>query len=112
LNANIVPKGFDFTYLPGPQDGTNPGIGNGKCEITYHGTHVAGIMAAVTNNGVGIAGVAPSAKIVSARALNDCGTGLLSSASDVVMWAAGGANPGKFPWLPTLRALNPQMPCT
>ncbi|MFM0011446.1 S8 family serine peptidase [Paraburkholderia sediminicola] len=93
LNANILPYGYDFTFL-GPPGGSNPGIGNGKCQISYHGTHVAGIMAAVTNNSIGIAGVAPSAKIISARTLNDCGTGLLSSSSDAMLWASGGPVPG------------------
>ncbi|MFM0223829.1 S8 family serine peptidase [Paraburkholderia dipogonis] len=92
LNANVIPQGYDFTYL-GPPGGSNPGIGR-SCGVTYHGTHVAGIMAAVTNNGVGISGIAPSAKVLSARVLNECGTGVLSSASDAVMWASGGSIPG------------------
>jgi subtilisin family serine protease len=38
-----------------------------------HGTHVAGIAAAVTNNGKGIAGVAPDAKLMAVRVLrNQC----------------------------------------
>ncbi len=89
LNANIIPQGFDFTFL-GPLGGWNSGVTAGKCVITYHGTHVGGIIAAVTDNGLGIAGIAPSAKLVSARVMNACGTGILSSASDGIMWAAGG----------------------
>ena len=52
-----------------------------------HGTHVAGIAAAVTDNGVGIAGVAPGAKIIPVRVLNSVGVG---SATDVdlgIRWA-------------------------
>ncbi len=48
----------DFQGCPGPQDE------NG------HGSHVAGIAAAVTNNGVGGAGTAPAAKIMPVRVLN------------------------------------------
>ncbi|MEY2473037.1 MAG: hypothetical protein QOK28_2366 [Actinomycetota bacterium] len=44
---------------------TGPGEGN---DINGHGTHVAGIAAAVTGNGTGIAGVAPGAKLIVARA--------------------------------------------
>ena len=56
----------------------------GKCKGSAqddngHGTHVAGIAAAVTNNGRGIAGVAPDAKLMAVRVLqNSCTTsGLL-----------------------------------
>ncbi|MGH2819177.1 MAG: S8 family serine peptidase, partial [Actinomycetota bacterium] len=41
-----------------------------------HGTHVAGIAAAATNNGKGVAGTAPSAKIMSVRVLNALGVGV------------------------------------
>ncbi|MGH2807852.1 MAG: S8 family serine peptidase [Actinomycetota bacterium] len=40
-----------------------------------HGTHVAGIIGACTNNGVGIAGVAPDATIIPIRLLNAAGEG-------------------------------------
>jgi len=41
-----------------------------------HGTHVAGIAAAATNNGKGVAGTAPSAKIMPVRVLNALGVGV------------------------------------
>lgn len=93
LNANIIPQGYDFTFL-GPPGGSNPGVAGGCGYVSYHGTHVAGILAAVANNGIGVSGIAPSAKVVSARVLNGCGTGVLSSASDAVMWASGGSVSG------------------
>lgn len=40
-----------------------------------HGTHVAGIIGACTNNAVGIAGVAPDAAIMPIRVLDDSGSG-------------------------------------
>ena len=40
-----------------------------------HGTHVAGTLAACTNNGRGIAGVAPDATIIPIRVLDNVGTG-------------------------------------
>lgn len=44
-----------------------------------HGTHVAGIIAASVNNGEGVAGVAPNAKIMALRVANESG-GFLTSA--------------------------------
>jgi serine protease len=40
-----------------------------------HGTHVSGIAAAVTNNGIGVAGTAPDAKIMPVRVLDASGSG-------------------------------------
>jgi subtilisin family serine protease len=42
---------------------------DGAQDTAGHGTHVAGIAAAVTNNGVGVAGVAPKARILPVRVL-------------------------------------------
>jgi subtilisin family serine protease len=42
---------------------------DGAQDTSGHGTHIAGIAAAVTNNGVGVAGVAPGATILPVRVL-------------------------------------------
>ncbi len=55
---------------------------------SWHGTHVAGIIAASTNNGDGMAGVAPNARIVPVRALGRCG-GTAEDVADAIRWAAG-----------------------
>ena len=55
---------------------------------SWHGSHVAGIANAVTDNGIGISGVAPGAKFVPVRVLGSCG-GSLSDIADGVMWSAG-----------------------
>jgi len=54
---------------------------------SWHGTHVAGTIAALAN-GVGVIGVAPSAKVLPLRALGKCG-GNDSDIADAVAWAAG-----------------------
>lgn len=69
---------------------------------SWHGTHVAGTVAAVTGNSSGVAGVAPDAKVVPVRVLGKCG-GMLSDIAEAIIWAAGGtvtgipanANPAK-----------------
>ncbi len=60
---------------------------------SWHGTHVAGTIAAVTNNGIGVAGVAYGARILPVRALGKCG-GYISDISDGVVWASGGTISG------------------
>ncbi len=48
----------------------------GTCsDDNLHGTHVAGTVAALTNNGVGVAGVAPNAPLAIFKGLNGAGTG-------------------------------------
>lgn len=111
LNANLLP-GYDmisdaFIGNDGngrdndardPGDWTNAGeCGNGQPVSfrgsSWHGTHVAGTIAAVTNNNSGVAGVAFNAKIVPVRVLGKCG-GYTSDIADGIIWAAGGTVSG------------------
>ena len=59
---------------------------------SWHGTHVAGIAAAETNNRYGVAGVAPDAEILPVRVLGRCG-GYTSDIIDGMVWASGGYVP-------------------
>lgn len=53
-----------------------------------HGTHVAGIAAATADNGAGIAGVAPGARILSVKALRARnGEGEFTDVADGIRWA-------------------------
>lgn len=56
-----------------------------------HGTHVAGIVAAV-HNSAGVAGVCPACSIVDVKVLNDSGSGSTSSVANGIAWAAGPGN--------------------
>ena len=53
-----------------------------------HGTHVAGTIAQSTNNGVGVAGVAPGALIMPIRVLDRNGSGNWGGIAGGIRWAA------------------------
>jgi serine protease len=111
LAANIV-DGYDFISQDGSNDFTTANDGNGRdadaldpgdwntqaglCDVensSWHGTHVAGIIAAVGNNNTGVIGVAYRAKILPLRVLGVCG-GYTSDTTAALQWAAGLAVPG------------------
>lgn len=54
----------------------------------FHGTHVAGIAAAETNNEEGIAGVAWNSKILPVKVIDDTGWGDYADIIDGIRWAA------------------------
>ncbi|BDP43557.1 hypothetical protein DAETH_35260 (plasmid) [Deinococcus aetherius] len=87
--------------LPGldmVQDVDNAGDGDGidanptdeGGDTGYHGTHVAGTIAAASNNGAGVAGVSWGARIVPVRVLGTSGGGTLDDIVVGTFWAAGG----------------------
>ena len=109
LNANILP-GYDFiSDAAMARDGggrdSNPndegdwyaanecGTGYPASDSSWHGTHVAGTIAAVTNNSTGVAGTAFNAKVVPVRVLGKCG-GYTSDIADAIVWASGGTVSG------------------
>jgi thermitase len=53
-----------------------------------HGTHVAGIAAAITNNGKGVAGVGFNSSLMNIKVLGDTGTGYYSWIAQGIIWAA------------------------
>jgi thermitase len=61
-------KGYDFgDNDDNPDDDSQLEDSNGV-KVQGHGTHVAGITAAATDNGIGVAGTAPDAKILPVKA--------------------------------------------
>ena len=111
LSGQIL-QGYDFirdTFIANDgngrdSDASDPGdaIAIGECgngqptqnrTSSWHGTHVAGTVAARTNNSLGVAGVAYNAKIVPARVLGKCG-GYTSDIADAITWTSGGAVSG------------------
>ncbi len=53
-----------------------------------HGTHVAGIAAAITNNAKGVAGVSFSCSLMNVKVLGDNGSGQYSWIANGLIWAA------------------------
>ncbi|MEU9629266.1 MULTISPECIES: S8 family peptidase [Streptomyces] len=109
LAANIV-GGYDFisdtaVSVDGNGRDSNPadpgdwyndnecGQGIAASTSSWHGTHVAGTIAAATNNGKGVAGIAYGAKISPVRVLGKCG-GYDSDIIDAITWASGGTVSG------------------
>jgi serine protease len=76
-----------------PAGSCGTGIPAADENSSWHGTHVSGTIAAKTNNGLGVAGIAYNAKIVPARALGRCG-GYTSDIADAIVWASGGTVTG------------------
>ena len=111
LGANLV-EGYDFITSPfmsrrETADRVPGGIDLGDWTVEYdechagsepapsswHGTHVAGTVAQVTDNAEGVAGVAFDARVLPVRVLGRCG-GQLSDIADAIVWASGGTVDG------------------
>ncbi|MHB0802627.1 S8 family peptidase [Bacillus thuringiensis] len=69
LRGKVIP-GYD--YVQNDNDPSNDELG--------HGTHIAGTIAALTDNSIGVAGIAPNVKVLSVRVLDRNGY----SYSDVI----------------------------
>lgn len=65
----------------------NPPTGN-LADGAGHGTHVAGIIGARSNNSLGGSGVAPGARIMICKFLNDAGSGFLSDMVQALDYAS------------------------
>ncbi|HEX6714642.1 MAG TPA: S8 family serine peptidase, partial [Thermoleophilaceae bacterium] len=91
----VVDTGVDLNH-PDLKDKLLPGVDMvsdetctpGAQDLNGHGTHVAGIAAASTNNGIGGAGTAPSASILPVRVLDSTGSGTGEDISNGIKWAA------------------------
>jgi thermitase len=74
--AGKVLAGYDFV-----NDDADPADDNG------HGTHVAGIAAAQTDNGLGVAGVSWGARIMPVKVLNAASFGTYADVAQGIIWA-------------------------
>ncbi len=108
LNLALANAGYDFITdaatsgratdgrVPGGWDTGDWTTAAMNCQLvensSWHGTHVFGTIAAITNNGVGVAGTAPGSQVLPLRALGHCG-GATSDIADAITWASGGSVP-------------------
>lgn len=112
--GNLLP-GYDFISNPfiandgggRDPDATDPGdwveeqhLSRAECSgmkkpsnSSWHGTHVAGTIAALDGNGIGGRGVAPKARILPVRVLGRCG-GDSFDIENAIAWSAGLSVPG------------------
>ncbi len=77
LTGTSFVKGYDFIH-----DTEHPNDDHG------HGTHVAGTIAQTTNNGIGVAGIAPKARIMPLKVLSKQGSGTAADIADAIRYAA------------------------
>lgn len=90
----IVDSGIDRHHpdlkerIAGSYNVFNPSYPNGALYDPFgHGTHCAGIAAALVNNAIGVAGVAPQVQLVGVKVLDEEGAGTNAGVAEGIMWA-------------------------
>ncbi len=93
VTVAVIDTGVDATHpdlaghvLTGYDEINQTAAGN--TDPNGHGTHVAGTIAALTGNGVGVSAIAPDAKIMPIRVLGADGSGYMSDAANGIVYAA------------------------
>ena len=77
LQGGRLLPGYDFVDNDGtPQD-----------DVDGHGTHVLGIVGATENNGVGVSSVAPGARLLPVRVLDNTGAGFVEDVAKGIDYA-------------------------
>lgn len=93
--AIVIDTGVDFTHpdlnviTSLARNFTKDRDGN---DLNGHGTHVAGTIAAIANNGIGVVGVAPGVLVIPVKVLDRRGSGSNSGVIAGIEYAASIAN--------------------
>jgi serine protease len=77
LTGQLTTAGIDYVT----------GSGDGRVDPHGHGSHVAGVVAAVRGNAIGIAGLAPLARVMPIRVLDSTGAGWSSNIAKGIIYA-------------------------
>jgi serine protease len=100
IGRSVPGLGYDFVAADRSNDGdgrdNNPRDPGDWCDgrnSSWHGTHVAGTIGAISNNGMGVAGINWNSPLLHVRVMGTCG-GYESDVIDGMRWAAGLAVPG------------------
>lgn len=102
IRVAVVDTGIDVGDPAGlPPDAAHPDLhacgntlvrsfvsGEGGNDDNGHGTHVAGVIGARTNNGVGVAGANWQSQLMGVKVLNFLGSGTWSQVASGINWAA------------------------
>jgi len=81
-------RGWDFAGSDGRSPDNDPAFRGTDFAYGYHGTQVAGVASAVTNNGLGVAGAAFNAKIMAIKTSADADPKLIVFGYQGVVYAA------------------------
>jgi thermitase len=99
----VIDSGVDYSHPDSPMnlwwgwdfvDTDGDGVGDDDPDDDYgHGTHVMGIAAARTNNGVGVAGLCPGCSALAIKVLGATGSGTWSNVADGIAYAVDASAP-------------------
>jgi subtilisin family serine protease len=89
VRVAVIDSGVDATHpeLKGRIALKRSFVGGSVADTDGHGTFVAGEIAALADNGIGIAGIAPPARLVIAKVVRDDGTIPARAEARAIRWA-------------------------
>jgi subtilisin family serine protease len=89
VRVAVIDSGIDLSHweLKGRVVASRSFVGGSVTDTLGHGTFVAGEIAAIADNGLGIAGIAPPARLVVAKVVTDDGTIPPKAEARAIRWA-------------------------